>query len=59
MIPCRYCVAPKRKAGCKGDCPEYAEWLPQELERKEAIRRNKEKEVTHNKNYCKRKLGMR
>ena len=44
MTPCRYCVAPKRKPGCKGNCPEYAEWLPGELERKETIRKNREEE---------------
>lgn len=41
MIPCRYCVAPKRKPGCKNTCPEYAEWLPGELKRKETIAKNK------------------
>ena len=44
MIPCRYCVPPKRKPGCKADCPEYAEWLPGEMERRETIRQNREKE---------------
>lgn len=44
MIPCRYCVAPKRKPGCKDTCPEYAEWLPGELERKETISKNREKD---------------
>ena len=51
MHPCRYCVAPKRRAGCKSTCPEYAEWLPQELERKETIKRNKAKYITHQKKY--------
>ena len=45
MSPCRYCVAPKRKPGGKANCPEYAEWLPSELERKETIRRNKAKDA--------------
>lgn len=49
--PCRYCVAPKRYAGCHSTCPEYAEWLPQELERKETIKRNKAKDITHRKKY--------
>ena len=44
MIPCRYCVAPKRKPGCKGTCSEFAAWLPGEEERKEIIRQNREKE---------------
>lgn len=43
MIPCRYCVAPKRKVGCKGTCPEYAAWIPGEEERKETIRKNRAK----------------
>ena len=47
MIPCRYCVAPKRKPGCKGTCAEYAEWLPTELERQETIRKNRAKDA-----YC-------
>lgn len=59
MNPCRYCVAPKRKPGCKSTCPEYAEWLPIELERKETIRKNKELRITHLKGYRKRKSGMR
>lgn len=58
MHPCRYCVAPKRKAGCRADCPEYAAWLPQELERKETVRKNKEKLVTHQKKFYKRKPAM-
>ena len=41
MIPCRTCITPKRKPGCKGTCPEYAAWLPGERERKETIARNK------------------
>ena len=45
MIPCRFCVAPKRKVGCKGTCPEYAAWLPSELERKETISNNKAKDA--------------
>lgn len=54
MNPCRYCVAPKRKAGCKATCPEYAEWLPIEKERKETIRKNKEKEKqVHTKSFVK------
>lgn len=57
--PCRYCVAPKRKPGCHNACPEYAAWLPQELERKEAIRRNKAKQVTHLKKYHERKPSMK
>ena len=44
MTPCRYCVAPKRVPGCKGSCPEYADWLPGEMARKETIRQNREKE---------------
>lgn len=44
MTPCRYCVAPKRAPGCKGSCPEYADWLPGEMVRKETIRQNREKE---------------
>ena len=60
MTPCRYCVAPKRKPGCKETCPEYAAWLPQQLERSEKIRKNKDKEkITHTKMYQKRKYGMR
>ncbi len=59
MSPCRYCVAPKRKPGCKSTCPEYAAWLPGELERKETIRRNKAKLVTHEKKYRERKPGMK
>lgn len=49
--PCRYCVAPKRRPGCHSTCPEYAEWLPLELERKETIKRNKAKDITHYKKY--------
>ena len=37
MTPCRYCVAPKRKPGCKSTCPEYGQWLPGEIQRKETI----------------------
>ena len=44
MIPCRYCVAPKRKPGCKAYCHEYAAWVPGELERKETISKNREKD---------------
>ncbi len=44
MIPCKGCVAPKRKPGCKGACPEYLVWLPGELERRETIRKNRAKE---------------
>ncbi len=51
MSPCRYCVAPKRYAGCKANCPEYLEWLPGELERKEAIKRSKAKDISHRKKY--------
>ena len=55
MTPCRYCVAPKRHPGCKSTCTEYAEWLPGELERKENIRQNREKEkFEYNKNIRKR-----
>lgn len=43
MIPCKGCVAPKRKPGCKATCREYLEWLPGELERKANISRNKAK----------------
>lgn len=59
MTPCRYCVAPKRKPGCKATCPEYLEWLPSELERKETIKRNKAKQVTHIKKYREKKPGMK
>lgn len=45
MTPCRHCVAPKRKPGCRATCPDYAEWLPGELERKETIARNKAKDA--------------
>ena len=55
MHPCRYCVAPKRKAGCKSTCPEYAAWLPQELERKKTIKENRAKEISHCKMYIKDK----
>lgn len=24
--PCRYCVPPKRSAGCHAVCPEYTKW---------------------------------
>ena len=44
MSPCKDCIAPKRKPGCKGGCPEYASWLPGELQRKEIIRINKRKD---------------
>ena len=59
MSPCRYCVAPKRYAGCKSACAEYLEWLPGELERKETIKRNKAKRIGHRKNYLKYKPPMR
>lgn len=59
MSPCRYCVAPKRKPGCHATCPEYAAWLPGELERKETIKRNKAKEVTHVKKYREQKFAMK
>ena len=59
MHPCRYCVAPKRKPGCKSDCPEYLAWLPSELERKETIKRNKAKEIVHLKKYKERKPRMK
>ncbi len=56
MTPCRYCVVPKRKPSCKGSCPEYAAWLPGEMERKETIRRNREKEkFEYSKNIRKHK----
>ncbi len=45
MIPCKYCIAPKRKPGCKATCPDYAEWLPGELKRKETISKNKAKDA--------------
>ena len=45
MSPCRYCVAPKRKPGCHATCPEYTDWNTVELERKETIRKNKEKDL--------------
>ena len=55
MTPCRYCVAPKRHPGCKSTCAEFAEWLPGELERKETIRQNREKEkFEYSKNIRKR-----
>ena len=54
MIPCRYCVAPKRAPGCKGSCPEYADWLPGEMARRETIRQRKEKEkFEYSKNFWK------
>lgn len=56
--PCKNCVAPKRKPGCKSTCHEYAAWRPNELERKETIKRNKAKEITHLKRYRKQKPGM-
>ena len=59
MTPCRYCVAPKRKPGCRNSCPEWLEWQQVELERKETIRRNKAKMITHKKGYWKEKTGMR
>ncbi len=56
MTPCRYCVAPKRKPGCKNTCSEYNTWLPGEMERKETIRRNREKEkFEYSKNIRKHK----
>lgn len=59
MNPCRYCVAPKRKPGCHATCPEYAAWFQQELERKETIKRNKAKEVTHRKRFMEYKKGKK
>lgn len=45
--PCKYCVAPKRKPGCHSMCQEHKEWEKVDNERKEAIKRNKAKEITH------------
>ena len=36
--PCRYCVSPKRHAGCAIDCPEWTEWKAIEEPRKAKVR---------------------
>ena len=60
MHPCKDCVAPKRKVGCHSNCPEYLAWLQQDLERKETIRKNKDRQnITHVKNYRKNYLRWR
>lgn len=58
MTPCRYCVAPKRTPGCKNSCPEWLVWQKADLERKETIRQNRAKEITHQKRYRNYKPGM-
>ena len=59
MSPCRYCVVPKRKPGCHSTCHEYTEWIAKETNRKETIKRNKAKQVTHLKSYRKQKTAMK
>ena len=38
VCPCKYCVAPKRHAGCHAKCQEYIDWNEVHQIRKASIR---------------------